>query len=131
VRDDGFTLIEVLVALVVMTVGVLTALQLAGGGLRLARASGDHVGATLLASAKLAEVGADGAPLDLETTEGAEGGYRWTRRVALDPDLLPVEPAAPGAARLRLARVTVEVARETGGARLVELVTLRTWQAAP
>jgi general secretion pathway protein I len=123
-RDGGFTLLEVLVALVVLaTVGVAV-LQLFGGGLRLARTAGDHAAAALLASARLADL--EPGPLTEDATEGTDGPYRWTRRVTLDPDLLPVEPENPDWGRLRLARVSVEV--RWGQGRRFELVTLRVWR---
>jgi len=122
-REAGFTLFEVLIALVILSVAVVAALQLLGGGLRLARASSDHLAATLLATAKLSEL-AQG-PLEEGTAEGSEGEYRWTRRVTLAPALLPDEPAGLLAERVRLARVSVEVS--WGRHRRVELVTLRAW----
>lgn len=123
--DHGFTLLEVLVALVVLATAVAAVLQLFGGGLRLARAAGDHTAATLLASAKLGEL-PEGA-LPEETVEGNEGPYRWVRRVVLAPDLVPLDPGAPEAGRLRLARVSVEV--RWGQERALELATLRAWRA--
>jgi len=143
----GFTLIEVLVALFVLAVAVVAVLQLFGGGLRLARASADQVAATLLASAKLSELALE--PLEEGETEGTDGPYGWSRRVTLEPKLLPVEPTlapvelpvnpgerrratlTPGGAPqsvttvVRLARVTVEV--RWGKDRRVELTTLRAW----
>jgi general secretion pathway protein I len=123
----GFTLFEVLIALVVLAVAVTAVLQLLGGGLRLARASADHVGATLLASVKLSEV-PPGA-LEEEEVTGEEGTYRWSRRVALVPELRPVEPSEPKEDTVRLAQVTVEV--RWGTNRRVEMVTLRTWGVKP
>jgi general secretion pathway protein I len=123
-HDQGFTLLEVLVALVVLATTVVAVLQLFGGGLRLARAASDHSDAALLASAKLADL--EPGPLTEGTTEGTEGPFRWTRRVTLEPALLPVEPVAPDAIGIRLARVNVEV--RWGQTRRVELVTLRVWQ---
>jgi prepilin-type N-terminal cleavage/methylation domain-containing protein len=123
-RDEGFTLLEVLVALVVLSTAVVAALQLFGGGLRLARAAGDHTDAALLASAKLADL--DPGPLTEGTDEGTEGPYRWTRRVALDSSLLPIDPDTPEAVTIRLARVNVEV--RWGQGRRFELTTLRTWR---
>jgi general secretion pathway protein I len=125
-RDGGFTLLEVLVALVVLATAVVAVLQLFGGGLRLARAAGDHADAALLASTRLAEL--EPGPLTEGATEGTDGPYRWTRRVTLDPALLPVEPESPEGSRLRLARVSVEV--RWGQSRRFELVTLRVWRTS-
>jgi general secretion pathway protein I len=126
-RDGGFTLLEVLVALVVLATTVVAVLQLFGGGLRLARTAGDHADAALLASAKLAEL--DPGPLIEGATDGTEGPYRWTRRVTLDPALLPIEADTLETARIRLARVNVEV--RWGQNRRFELATLRVWQTGP
>jgi prepilin-type N-terminal cleavage/methylation domain-containing protein len=123
-RDEGFTLLEVLVALVVLSTTVVAALQLFGGGLRLARAAGDHAQAALIASAKLADL--DPGPLTEGVDEGTEGPYRWTRRVTLDPSLLPVEPDTPETMTVRLARVVVEV--RWGQGRRFDLATLRAWR---
>jgi general secretion pathway protein I len=125
--ERGFTLIEVLVALLVLATTVVAALQLLGGGLRLARAAGDHTGAALLASAVLAEL--EPGPLQEGTTEGDSPPYRWTRRIALEPALVPLEPDSHEAVGLRLARVSVDV--RWGSGRHVELVTLRAWRPGP
>jgi general secretion pathway protein I len=126
-RDEGFTLLEVLVALVVLATTVVAVLQLFGGGLRLARTAGDHTDAALLASAKLAEL--EPGPLTEGAVDGVEGPYRWVRRVTLDPSLLPAQLETPETVRLRLARVNVEV--QWGQGRRFELATLRVWQATP
>lgn len=123
----GFTLLEVLVAMFVLAVAVVAVLQLLGGSLRLASVSAEHVAATLLATAKLSEVGAEA--LEEGETRGEEGEYRWTRRIASDQELLPVRPARSDADTVRLARVSVEV--EWGKNRRVELVTLRAWGVKP
>src|SRR5262245_4236463 len=123
--EAGFTLLEVLVALVVLATAVSAVLQLFGGGLRLARTAGDHADAALLASAKLADL--EPGPLNEGETEGTDGPYRWTRRVAFDPALLPVDPQSIEGSRIRLARVSVEV--RWGQNRRFELATLRVWRA--
>jgi general secretion pathway protein I len=123
-RDQGFTLLEVLVALVVLSTTVVAALQLFGGGLRLVRTAGDHADAALLASAKLADL--EPGPLTEGETVGTDGPFRWTRRVTLQPALIPVEPENPGWVGLRLARVNVEV--RWGQNRRFELATLRVWR---
>ena len=94
-RDEGFTLLEVLVALVVLATTVVAVLQLFGGGLRLARTAGDHADAALLASAKLADL--EPGPLTEGATEG-DGGP-----VPLDPsgDARPGAPSRPSPRRRR------------------------------
>lgn len=125
-REAGFTLLEVLVALVVLATAIVAILQLFGGGLRLARTAGDHADAALLASAKLADL--EPGPLAEGTTDGTDGPYRWTRRVTLAPALVPLEADSAEVGRLRLARVTVEV--RWGQNRRFELATLRVWRTA-
>ena len=111
-------------ALVVLATTVVAVLQLFGGGLRLARTAGDHADAALLASAKLADL--EPGPLTEGATDGTEGPFRWTRRVTLDPALLPVQPDTPETMLIRLARVSVEV--QWGQGRRFELATLRVWR---
>jgi general secretion pathway protein I len=123
-RDDGFTLLEVLVALVVLSTAVVAALQLFGGGLRLARSAGDQAEAALLANAKLADL--EPGPLTEGTEEGSDGPYRWSRRVKIDPSLLPIDQDTPEAVTIRLAQVNVEV--RWGQGRRFQLATLRTWR---
>lgn len=122
--ETGFTLLEVLVAFVVLSTTVVVALQLFGGGLRLARVAGDHADAVRLANAKLADL--DPGPLTEGVTEGTDGPFRWTLQVTLDPSLLPIDANTPEAVPIRLARVNVEV--RWGQSRRVELVTLRSWR---
>jgi general secretion pathway protein I len=119
--DRGFTLVEILVALLVLSITVVAVLQLFGGGLRLVRASGDHLDAVLLAESQMAQIG--GETLEEGVTEGTEGAYRWTRRVLVDPTLLPKTEESEIAPRVRLARVSVEV--RWGRNRHIELVTVR------
>lgn len=125
--QSGFTLLEVLVALIVLVVAVVAVLELLGQGLRLAGLSREHVAATLLAGAKLSEIAT--GPLEEETIEGQEGGFRWTRRVTFDPTLLPESRAPRDSDTVHLARVSVEV--RWGRDRRVELTTLRTWATKP
>jgi general secretion pathway protein I len=122
--EAGFTLLEVLVALVILSVTLVAALQLVGGSLRLARASADHVAATLLADGLLAETGP--GPLPEGRRQGSDGPYRWVREVTAAEALRPFAPDEPGADAVRLARVRVTVS--WGRDRRVELTTLRAWR---
>ena len=117
-RQRGFTLLEVLVALAILSVAVVVMLQLFAQGLRLLKVAGDYQQAVLLADQKAREV-----ELVREGVEsGQEGGFQWERRATVVPvsEDLTVFSVTP----LRLFRVSVEV--RWSGNRSVEVATLRT-----
>lgn len=121
-RDAGFTLLEVLVALVILSVAIVTLIQLASQGLRLLRVSGEHQEAVMLADrlARAADTKREG--LD----SGQEGPYQWERRtrlVAVPDDLSPAGTEAP-----RLLALSVAV--KWGGGRSIEVATLRVAQSS-
>ena len=126
-QDAGFTLLEVLVALVVLATAVVAVLQLFGGGLRLARAAGRPLrrGAPRQREARRPRAGT----ADRGQHRGHRRPVQMDRRVALEPDLLvPIETENPDSVRIRLARVSVEV--RWGQSRRFELATLRVWRTA-
>ena len=115
--DAGFTLLEVLVAVVILSVAVVTLVQLASQGLRLLKLSGDYQEAVLLADrvTRAAEASIEG----VET--GHEGRFNWERRatlVAVPDDLAPAGSAPP-----RLLSLSVAVRWGTG--RTLDLATMR------
>jgi len=115
--DAGFTLLEVLVAMVVLSVAIVTLIQLASQGLRLLRVSGEHQEAVMLAD-RLARA-ADVSRESLDT--GHEGAYAWERRTRLVIVPADLSPAGTDAPRL----LSLSVAVTWGGGRSVELSTLR------
>lgn len=116
----GFTLLEVLVALAILGLAVVTILQLFSQGLRLLKLSGDHQRAVLLADQKAREV----EPTAEGIESGQDGEFAWERRVEAYP--VPVELIVPGAP-VRLLQVSVLV--RWSGNRAVEVTTLRTARA--
>lgn len=116
----GFTLLEVLVALAILGLAVVTILQLFSQGLRLLKLSGDHQRAVLLADQKAREV----EPTAEGIESGQDGEFAWERRVEAYP--VPVELIVPGAP-VRLLQVSVLV--RWSGNRAVEVATLRTARA--
>jgi general secretion pathway protein I len=115
--DAGFTLLEVLVAVVILSVAVVTLVQLASQALRLLKLSSDYQEAVLLAD-RVARAG-DASIEGVET--GHEGQFDWERRVklvAVPDDLEPVGSASP-----RLLALSVAVRWGTG--RTLEVATLR------
>jgi prepilin-type N-terminal cleavage/methylation domain-containing protein len=122
VNQRGFTLLEVLVAMVILSLAVVTMIQLSSQGLRLVKLSGDHQEATRLAdriarATEIKDEGVDG---------GKEGPFTWERRIVLVP--LPKEltseatglPSTPAIALFKLS-----IAVRWGNGRSVELATLR------
>ena len=114
----GFTLLEVLVALAILGLAVVSIMRLFSEGLRLLKLSGDHQHAVLLADQKAREV----RPTRASTQSGQEGEYIWERKV--EPVPMPDELTVVGAAPLRVFRVSVLV--HWSGNRSVEVATLRT-----
>ena len=115
--DAGFTLLEVLVAMVILSVAIVAFIQLTSQGLRLLRVSGEHQEAVMLAD-RLARA-ADVSRENVDT--GHEGPYDWERRtrlVVVPADLTPVGSDSP-----RL--LSLSVAVKWAGGRSVEVSTLR------
>lgn len=113
----GFTLLEVLVAMVILGLAIVSLIQLTSQGLRLLKLSSDHQEAALLAD-RLAR-GTD--PLIEGVETGHDGPLTWERRViaVAVPDAL--DPPSGSAAQLMALTVTVR----WGPSRAVELATLR------
>ena len=87
-RSRGFTLIEVVVAMAILSIGLTVIIELFAGGLRLARTSMEYTKAVNYARMKMEEIG-----IKRTMEEGSEEGefddaFRWqteTRRIDLVP----------------------------------------------
>jgi type II secretion system protein I len=114
----GFTLLEVLVALTILGLAIVTLMQLSSQGLRLIHLSEDYQQAVLVADRVARSTDALQEGLDA----GQEGRFQWERRVTLVP--VP-EELTPGAGpQLRLYALSVAV--RWGRNRALELASLRT-----
>jgi general secretion pathway protein I len=118
-RQAGFTLLEVLVALAILSFAVVAFIQGFAQGLRLLKLSGDHQQAMLLADLKAREIITPAQGHD----EGVEGDYHWERTTTAveAPELVT---ATGGVPPWRIFQIDVRV--QWGGGRQVELATLRT-----
>ena len=119
----GFTLLEVLVALIILALAIVTLMQLSSQVLRLLHLSDDYQHAVLVADrvARSADI------LEVGVQAGRDGRFEWERRVTLVP--VPAELVA-GAAGPQLRLYALTVAVRWGGRRTLELASLRT-VAAP
>ena len=83
--EDGFTLLEVLIAFAVLAVLLVPILQVFGGGLGNAETARAYSTATLLARSKLAEIATESELADGESDGRFEGSnYRWRSTIARD-----------------------------------------------
>lgn len=129
-RQQGFSLLEVLVAFSILTLLLGVVLHIFSNGVRMAELSGEYSRAMQMAQSLLATAGVEEKLEEGESRGMTADRYRW--RVGVTPylpeieevdfDLLPVVPY----------RVDVSVGWEEGGAeRSVNLTTLRLEGRAP
>jgi general secretion pathway protein I len=77
-RQSGYTLIEVLVAFMILALALTVLMRIFSGGLRNVSVSSDYAMATLIAESRLAAAGID-TPLKPGETAGTEGErFQWT-----------------------------------------------------
>ena len=119
----GFTLLEVLVAMAILGLAIVTLMQLSSQGLRLLHLSERYQQAVLLA---------DRIARDIDVAEegvdaGQEGRFRWERRIGLVT--VPEELTSGAGPRPRL--YVLSVAVRWDGGRALELASLRTATEVP
>jgi general secretion pathway protein I len=122
-RQSGYTLIEVLVAFMILALALTVLMRIFSGGLRNVSVSSDYAMATLIAESRLAAAGID-VPLRPGETSGTEGErFEWTVSVQ---DYQPWPGYCSAASGLDAYRVTVTVAWPHGdNTRSVGLSTVR------
>jgi prepilin-type N-terminal cleavage/methylation domain-containing protein len=89
--SSAFTLLEVMLAVSIAAIGIVSLLELFGGSMRLARISTEQTRAVVLASS-LMDQALWRAELPERDFSGEEGDYRWTISIkAVDPQLASTE----------------------------------------
>ena len=116
--QDGFTLLEVLIAFAILSVAVVAVIQGFAQGLRLLKTAGDHQQAVLLADQKTREI-----VIPIEgRDQGKEGSFDWERTVSVVP--APDLTRTAATAKWHVYRIDVKVT--WGEQRGVEIVSMRT-----
>jgi len=118
----GFTLLEVLVALVILALTLSVIMRIFSGGLSNAALADDYSRAVLLAESRLAELGVQ--PLEGEARGEFDGKYRWRSNIHPWVD----DTGALGVVQpFRLMKIEVWVAwgEEGGRSREIGLSTLQ------
>ena len=123
VRQSGYTLIEVLVAFMILALALTVLMRIFSGGLRNVSVSSDYAVATLIAESRLASAGID-MPLVPGEMSGTEGErFEWTVSVQ---DYEPWPGYRSAAKGVDAYRVTVTVEWPHGdNTRSVGLSTVR------
>jgi general secretion pathway protein I len=127
-RDEGFTLIEVLVAFTIVTILLGAAMRLFSNGLSAAEQTRTYSEALLVAESSLDQIGTAIPLTDGETTDRVDD--RFTRRIRIlrRPDERPNQPRSLTPGKFALFDVAVTV-RWTSGWRSAE-VTLQSVRLA-
>jgi general secretion pathway protein I len=112
-RNQGFTLLEIVVAMAILGIGLVVIIELFSGGLRLARVSEEYTKAAGYARMKMEEVS-----LAKSLEEGIQEGefdsfYRWAVEVK-KVDLLPPGKETSYQPPVTLYRVRVDVLWKSG-----------------
>ncbi|MGH7369527.1 MAG: type IV pilus modification PilV family protein [Candidatus Methylomirabilaceae bacterium] len=116
---QGFTLLEVIVALAILGIAFALAVELLANGVRSSRASEEYTQATLLARQKMAEVAGSGRVETLSDAGEFGGGFRWISEIQPFPQEVEDLPA-------RLYQVWVRVTWPgRRGEKALDLYTLR------
>ena len=121
-NDDGFSLLEVIVALAIMAMGFITVLQLFSGSIRSVSLSEQYLKGTTLAHSKLGELEVNNYSVtDLEGTFPDEKNYRW--QLQISPHTSPLNSKENN---IQLSEVILNVLwEEAGKTRDIELSTLK------
>jgi general secretion pathway protein I len=110
-RNRGYTLIEVLVAFVIMALALTVLLRIFSGGVRNVAVSSDYAQAVLIAESRLATAGIDDTLAPGETDGIENARFRWSRVVTDYEPAFDYRSAVKG---LRAYRIEVSVTWPNG-----------------
>jgi len=133
---QGFTLLEVMVALAILALGMVTVLELFAGSLRIGVKASRHTQAAIYAQNVMDRVFAQSLLEDGETGGEFPGGYAWRARIQevhLDNDHSRLQPNRSNQTDLfHLKEIEVQLRwSEEGGVKTFVVKSLRTQAEQP
>ena len=125
-RDNGFSLLEILVAFSILAISLGILLKIFSSGVNTAMIAEDYTVATQIAESLMAKTGIE-EPLAVGESSGTEvEKYHWRVSVENSSNLADVEEEIEDDLSLLAVRVTVQWGDEGRNQRTVELNTVKT-----
>lgn len=112
----GFTLIEILVSLVILTISLVTIMQLFSGGLKSSKIAGDYTKAIFLAREKMNQLLLEEDTVAKSIEEDLNNEYKW--RAEIKPFNIMNEDEDDSKMPVKLFEIEVSVEKKTGGRRI-------------
>ena len=113
----GFTLIEILVSLIILTIAMVTIMQLFSGGLKTSKIAGDYTKAIFLAREKMNQLLIEEDTVAKSIEEDLDNEYKW--RAEIKPfnlvDETDDEYEDNSKMPVKLFEIEVSVSKKTGG----------------
>lgn len=120
----GFSLLEILVAFVIMAMALGVIMRVFSGSLNNVEAARRHAQAVLIAESKLAALGVETPLVDGEASGEMPGNYRWRSRIQREADTGAATPdgvSGPGLYRIEVSVDWPSAPNKRGQVRLVGL----------